>query len=61
MVRAKFGDITQDYVFQEKPIGSGGYGKVYRALHIETGFVRAVKMIKTPVNLKTVSSDGGCF
>jgi hypothetical protein len=61
VVLAKFTDITNDYIFQQKPLGSGGYGTVYRALHIESGYQRAIKLIKTPVNLKTVSSDGMGF
>lgn len=58
VVLAKFTDITKDYIFQQKPLGSGGYGTVYQAMHIESGYHRAIKVIKTPVNLKTVPSDG---
>lgn len=58
IVQAKFGDITDDYFFCEKPIGSGGYGTVYRAIHKQTGIQRAIKLIKSPVNLKMPTEDG---
>lgn len=57
IVQAKFTDITDDYIFNTRPIGTGGYGKVYKAVDKKTGFIRAIKMIKTHINLKKVS-DG---
>lgn len=38
-------DIQDVYVILEK-VGEGGYGKVYRAVHRETGTNRAIKRIK---------------
>jgi hypothetical protein len=58
VVQAKYNDITEDYIFEGKPIGKGGYGTVYRAIHRRTGFMRAIKMVTTPVNLKTGFEDG---
>lgn len=37
-------DITDIYEFQDK-IGEGNFGKVYKAVHRETGQVRAIKLI----------------
>lgn len=58
IVQAKFTDITEDYFFEGKPIGKGGYGTVYRAIHKSTGYMRAIKLVKTPVNLKTDFKNG---
>lgn len=57
IIRAKFSDITQDYRFQSKPIGSGGFGSVYKAQHRETGQIRAIKHLKLKENLATVNSS----
>jgi hypothetical protein len=57
IIRAKFTDITEDYLFESKPIGSGGFGSVYRAQHQETGQIRAIKHIELKENLSTVKSD----
>ena len=56
IIRAKFSDITEDYIFETKPIGSGGFGSVYRAKHQETGQIRAIKHIELKENLSTVNS-----
>ncbi len=37
-------DISDFYDFQDK-IGEGSFGKVYRALHKDTGKLRAIKML----------------
>ena len=34
-----------DYSLAEK-IGEGSYGRVHRAVHVETGAIRAVKVMK---------------
>ena len=57
IVRAKFSDITVDYAFESKPIGSGGFGSVYKAKHRETGQIRAIKHIQLKENLATVDSS----
>jgi hypothetical protein len=54
IVRGKFTDITKDYIFKNTPIGSGGFGSVYKAKHKETGQIRAIKHIKLKENLATV-------
>jgi hypothetical protein len=54
IIRAKFNDITEDYIFEEKPIGSGGFGSVYRTRHKQTGQTRAIKHIELKENLATV-------
>ena len=56
IIRAKFTDITEDYLFGSKPIGSGGFGSVYRAIHQETQQVRAIKHIELSENLATVDN-----
>lgn len=61
IVQAKFGDITEDYRFDAKPIGSGGYGTVYRAIHKKTGIQRAIKLIKSPINLKDPTQNGNAY
>ena len=38
-------DITEVYDIGDK-IGQGGYGKVYKAIHKESGLTRAIKKIK---------------
>jgi hypothetical protein len=58
IIRAKFSDITEDYFFEEKPIGSGGFGSVYRAKHQETGQIRAIKHIELKKSLVTIQNDG---
>lgn len=57
IVRAKFTDITNDYAFETKPIGTGGFGSVYRGKHRETGQIRAIKHIQLKENLATVDSS----
>ena len=57
IIRAKFTDITEDYLFESKPIGSGGFGSVYRAQHQETGQIRAIKHIELKENLAIVETS----
>ena len=57
IIRAKFTDITKDYIFESKPIGSGGFGSVYRARHQETGQIRAIKHLELGQNLATVNRE----
>lgn len=38
-------DITEVYDIGDQ-IGQGGYGKVYKAIHKESGLTRAIKKIK---------------
>jgi hypothetical protein len=61
IVRAKFTDITLDYKFKSKPIGSGGFGSVYKAQHRETGQIRAIKHLILKENLAKVSSNGKIY
>lgn len=61
IVHAKFDDITNDYIFEKKPIGRGGFGEVYRSKHNVTGEIRAIKHIKLKENLKTADSQGMSF
>jgi hypothetical protein len=57
IIRAKFSDITEDYFFESKPIGTGGFGSVYKARHQETGQIRAIKHIELKQNLATVNRE----
>lgn len=52
-VRAMSNKIEDNYRILEK-IGSGGFGEIYKAEHIKSGFIRAMKIIK---KLSTESSD----
>lgn len=54
IVRAKFTDICEDYKFESIPVGSGGFGNVYKGTHKATKQVRAIKHIKFQENLSTV-------
>lgn len=54
IVRAKFTDICEDYLFEQIPVGSGGFGNVYKGIHKATKQVRAIKHIKFQENLSTV-------
>lgn len=54
IVRAKFTDICDDYQFESIPVGSGGFGNVYKGIHKATGLTRAIKHIKFGENLVTV-------
>ena len=54
IIRGKFTDITKDYIFKSNPIGTGGFGSVYKAKHRETGQIRAIKHIRLKENLATV-------
>ena len=52
IVRAKFNDIQDDYIFQSTELGEGGYGKVYLAVDKKTGYKRAIKHVQIKKNLK---------
>jgi calcium-dependent protein kinase len=45
IIKVKQKDITEVYDIGDK-IGQGGYGKVYKAIHKESGLTRAIKKIK---------------
>ena len=45
IVKVKQRDITEVYDIGDQ-IGQGGYGKVYKAIHKESGATRAIKKIK---------------
>lgn len=38
-------NITNDYVFEDKPLGSGSFGIVYKATEVNTGLTRAIKKV----------------
>jgi calcium-dependent protein kinase len=44
-ITSKTAEINQEYILADE-IGSGGYGKVYKAQHKESGVTRAVKIIQ---------------
>lgn len=58
VIRAKFSDITLDYQFESKPVGTGGFGSVYRAIHRQTDQVRAIKHIQLKQNLAESETSG---
>ena len=45
IVKVNQRDITEVYDIGDQ-IGQGGYGKVYKAIHKESGATRAIKKIK---------------
>ena len=61
IIQAKFNNINDDYIFEFKPIGSGGFGSVYLAKHIHTEETRAIKHIKLQKNLKKTNIEGNFF
>ena len=48
IIKVEEKSIADVYEIREQ-IGQGGYGKVYRAVHRESGIVRAVKRIRKKV------------
>jgi hypothetical protein len=58
IIRAKFSDICLDYEFESKPVGTGGFGSVYKAVHRQTNQIRAIKHIQLKQNLAT--TDASC-
>lgn len=58
IVRAKFTDICKDYLFESKPIGTGGFGSVYKAIHRQTNQIRAIKHIELKQNLTELDTSG---
>eukprot|EP00928_Gymnodinium_smaydae_P022481 TRINITY_DN18867_c0_g1_i1.p1 TRINITY_DN18867_c0_g1~~TRINITY_DN18867_c0_g1_i1.p1 ORF type:complete len:531 (-),score=90.12 TRINITY_DN18867_c0_g1_i1:56-1648(-) len=47
LIRELDGAVQESYTFTAQPIGCGGFGKVYRAVHKATQSVRAVKCMST--------------
>ena len=47
MIKIKKRSFTSDYILRGR-LGSGSFGEVYQAIHINTGAVRATKRILSP-------------
>ena len=44
-IQQRDGDIKKYYAFESKPIGEGAYGTVYKATELESGEIRAIKVL----------------
>lgn len=47
MIKVKKRGLSNNYYICHLPLGSGSYGKVYKAIHLQTKVVRAIKKIPT--------------
>ena len=45
-IQQRDGDIKTYYTFESKPVGEGAYGVVYKATELESGEIRAVKVLE---------------